>query len=66
MYYNSLLFQFSHISKMSNNDLKLTIEEILLLQEKCMELIRSEELYEIRNSAKLRAVVSTQNYDEFK
>lgn len=51
---------------MSNNDLKLTIEEILLLQEKCMELIRSEELYAIRNSAKLRAVVSTQNYDEFK
>ncbi|CAD7012598.1 unnamed protein product [Ceratitis capitata] len=45
---------------------KITPEELLKLRANCMERLRAAELYELRNDAKLRAVNSTQTYEEFK
>ncbi|XP_004517779.1 coiled-coil domain-containing protein 103 [Ceratitis capitata] len=45
---------------------KITPEELLKLRANCMERLRAAELYELRNDAKLRAVNTTQTYEEFK
>jgi len=47
-------------------DWKITSEELIRLRESCLQCIRDGELYELRNDAKLRAVYSTQTYEEFK
>ncbi|XP_030387703.1 coiled-coil domain-containing protein 103 [Scaptodrosophila lebanonensis] len=44
----------------------VTAKELLMLRESCMQSIREGELYQLRNDAKLRAVNTTQSYDEFK
>ncbi|BFG05207.1 coiled-coil domain-containing protein 103 [Drosophila madeirensis] len=48
------------------DDFKITQEELLRLRESCLQGIRESELYQLRNDAKLRAVYSTQSYEEFK
>lgn len=45
---------------------KITIEDLKRLQKTCLERIRKDQLYNIRNDAKLRAVYTSQSYDEFK
>lgn len=45
---------------------KITINDINRLQELCLQSIKNDELYELRNDAKLRAVYSSKSYDEFK
>ncbi|XP_050076021.1 coiled-coil domain-containing protein 103 [Anopheles maculipalpis] len=44
----------------------ITRGDILALEVRCLEQIREDTLYEIRNDAKLRAVLTSKNYDEFK
>jgi hypothetical protein len=48
------------------DNVKITKEEILQLQQKCLENVGSEVLYACRNDAKLRACVSSKTYEEFK
>lgn len=48
------------------NKQRITTEDILKVEHFCRELIKTSELYELRNEAKLRAVKSTKTYDEFK
>ncbi|XP_058449105.1 uncharacterized protein LOC131429069 [Malaya genurostris] len=43
----------------SNSDIKK-------LEASCLENIKGDELYQLRNDAKLRAVTNSKNYDEFK
>lgn len=45
---------------------QITQKEIKHLTEECLTKIKSDDLYRIRNDAKLRAVNSTKSYDEFK
>lgn len=45
---------------------KITPEELMNLGTECIERLREAKLYELRNDAKLRAVNTTQTYDEFK
>ena len=45
---------------------KITETEIKQLTEECLVKIKSADLYQIRNDAKLRAVNSTKSYEEFK
>lgn len=45
---------------------KITIDEIIRLQKYCIENVQKDEIYNIRNDAKLRAVYTSQSYDEFK
>ncbi|XP_017476795.1 PREDICTED: coiled-coil domain-containing protein 103 [Rhagoletis zephyria] len=45
---------------------KITPEELLKLRDDCMERLREAKIHELRNDAKLRAVNTTQTYDEFK
>ncbi|XP_036333649.1 coiled-coil domain-containing protein 103 [Rhagoletis pomonella] len=45
---------------------KITPEELLKLRDDCMERLREAKIYELRNDAKLRAVNTTETYDEFK
>lgn len=49
-----------------NNSDTVTILELKHLEQQCVERIRSDDLYQIRNDAKIRAVNSTKNYEEFK
>ncbi|XP_035785628.1 coiled-coil domain-containing protein 103 [Anopheles aquasalis] len=44
----------------------ITREDIVALEERCLEQIREDNLYSLRNDAKLRAVLSSKNYEEFK
>lgn len=44
----------------------ITPSDISRLQEIFYENVQLEELYKVRNDAKLRAVLSTKSYDEFK
>ncbi|KAH8299918.1 hypothetical protein KR044_007408 [Drosophila immigrans] len=44
----------------------ITSEELLRLRDDCLQRLRDDELYYLRNDAKLRAVNSSQSYDEFK
>lgn len=48
------------------SDGKITTEELLQLREQCLQSLRNDELYYLRNDAKLRAVTNTQSYEEFK
>lgn len=48
------------------NKTKLTVDDILMVEQYCYDLVRAENLYNLRNDAKLRAVKSTNTYDEFK
>ncbi|XP_037953607.1 coiled-coil domain-containing protein 103 [Teleopsis dalmanni] len=45
---------------------KITAEDLIKLREDCMQVVRDGELYELRNSAKLRAINTTKSYEEFK
>lgn len=44
----------------------LTIGDIQRVQAYCCENVKTEELYNLQNDAKLRAVTSTKTYEEFK
>ena len=45
---------------------KITVSDILKLEQLCYQNIRDENLYDIRNDAKLRAVYTSKTYEEFK
>lgn len=51
---------------MNEKNKLITKEEILRLQETCMENVKAEQLYKLRNEAKLRASTTSQTYEEFK
>ncbi|XP_001237172.2 uncharacterized protein LOC4576648 [Anopheles gambiae] len=44
----------------------ITLEDIITLEARCLEQIREDVLYAVRNDAKLRAVLTSKNYDDFK
>lgn len=44
----------------------ITTADIRRIEALCMEQLRQGDLYAVRNDAKLRAVYSSSNYDEFK
>ncbi|EDS27434.1 conserved hypothetical protein [Culex quinquefasciatus] len=44
----------------------ISAADIKRLEAQCLEQIQGDELYHLRNDAKLRAVYSSKNYDEFK
>ncbi|XP_055551273.1 uncharacterized protein LOC129733774 [Wyeomyia smithii] len=44
----------------------ISVADIKRLENQCLERLQSDELYQLRNDAKLRAVYSSKNYDEFK
>lgn len=44
----------------------ITVEEIVRVREECLEKLRQDHLYQARNSAKLRAVLTSATYEEFK
>lgn len=48
------------------SDNKITAEELLQLREECLQTLRDDKIYYLRNDAKLRAVTYTQSYEEFK
>lgn len=54
-----------HYMSCLNKD-KITVSDILYIQNLCYENIHTEDMYNIRNDAKLRAIYSTKSYDEFK
>ncbi len=45
---------------------RITVQELKQLEQECLNRIKSDHLYKIRNDAKLRAVNSSKSYDEFK
>lgn len=45
---------------------QITVKEIQQLSEMCISQIKSDELYRLRNDAKLRAVNNSKSYEEFK
>jgi len=49
-----------------SNPSEITSEELLRLRDLCLQRLRDDELYYLRNDAKLRAVTNTQSYEEFK
>lgn len=51
---------------MSQSSNRISLTELNNLHSACLNKIHQDELYDMRNSAKLRAVTSTQTYDEFK
>lgn len=53
-----------YLARLSKN--KLTVEDILMVEQYCYELVQQENVYNLQNDAKLRAVTSTKTYDEFK
>lgn len=56
--------QESHLTGLNKET--ITFGDISRLQEIFYENVHHEELYKVRNDAKLRAVLSTKTYDEFK
>lgn len=44
----------------------MSLAELNNLQSTCINKIHQDELYDTRNSAKLRAIKSSKTYDEFK
>ncbi|XP_058811614.1 uncharacterized protein LOC131676545 [Topomyia yanbarensis] len=44
----------------------ISTSDIKRLEAQCLENIKYDELYQLRNDAKLRAVYTSKNYDEFK
>ncbi|XP_019545619.2 coiled-coil domain-containing protein 103 [Aedes albopictus] len=55
-----LLFSRSELATM------LSAADIKKLEAECLEKIQGDELYQLRNDAKLRAVYAAKNYDEFR
>lgn len=53
-----------YLARLTKN--KLTVEDILMVEQYCYELVQQENVYNLQNDAKLRAVTSTKTYDEFK
>uniref|UniRef100_A0A336M0F3 CSON009241 protein n=1 Tax=Culicoides sonorensis TaxID=179676 RepID=A0A336M0F3_CULSO len=51
---------------MSNHNTRISINELNNLQSTCLNKIHQDQLYDIRNSAKIRACTTTKTYDEFK
>uniref|UniRef100_A0AAG5D102 Dynein attachment factor N-terminal domain-containing protein n=1 Tax=Anopheles atroparvus TaxID=41427 RepID=A0AAG5D102_ANOAO len=45
---------------------KISRDDIVALERRCLEQIQEDVLYAVRNDAKLRAVATTKNYEEFK
>ncbi|KAG5671945.1 hypothetical protein PVAND_002113 [Polypedilum vanderplanki] len=45
---------------------RITEKEIQQLSATCLSQIKSDDLYRLRNDAKLRAVNTTKSYEEFK
>lgn len=45
---------------------RLTVAEINRVRDESLEKIRRDHLYQVRNSAKLRAVKTSTTYEEFK
>lgn len=45
---------------------QLTTNDILLVEKYCYDKVNDEYLYYLQNDAKLRAVISTKTYEEFK
>lgn len=52
-------------SRITNSN-KITINDILAVENLCMENISNGDLYKLRNDAKIRAVTTSSSYDEFK
>lgn len=48
------------------NKTRLTIDDIRQVEQFCYQLVKANELSQLKNDAKLRAVNSTKTYDEFK
>lgn len=48
------------------NKARLIIDDIRQVEHFCYDLVRNNELNQLQNDAKLRAVNSTKTYDEFK
>lgn len=48
------------------NENHLTFDNIRIVEEFCQNLIKISELYKLQNDAKLRAVISSKTYEEFK
>ncbi|XP_062557525.1 coiled-coil domain-containing protein 103 [Armigeres subalbatus] len=44
----------------------ISAKDIKKLETECLDKIQGDELYHIRNDAKLRAVYAAKNYDEFR
>ncbi|XP_053681971.1 uncharacterized protein LOC128732695 [Sabethes cyaneus] len=44
----------------------ISVADIKKLEYQCLEKVQGDELYQLRNDAKLRAVYTSKNYDEFK
>lgn len=44
----------------------VTASDILQIEKLCYENVRKDDLYSIRNDAKLRAIYSSTSYDEFR
>lgn len=63
-YFDSCFVLKSLLPKTMNN--KITEQEIKHLAMDCLKKIKSDDLYKIRNDAKLRVVNSTKSYNEFK
>jgi hypothetical protein len=69
--FSQLLWRtFEHLFIFLNNFLtqmdQITEKEIKQLAKECLSKIKSDDLHRVRNDAKLRAVTTTKNYDEFK
>lgn len=60
------MFLSKFLQNMNKTSNKITENEITQLQEKCLQQVAQEHLYSIRNDAKLRAVYSSECYEEFK
>ena len=45
---------------------KLDEGKIRAIEKNCLEMVKQEQLYLVRNDAKLRAVQTSKTYDEFK
>lgn len=45
---------------------RVTVSDIFRIEDMCYAQIEQNDLYNIRNDAKLRAVYSSRSYDEFK
>lgn len=48
------------------NKQKVTPSDIQQIEKFCYENVRKDDLYSVRNDAKIRAVYSAQSYDEFR
>lgn len=48
------------------SEVLITDDDLNLMEKKCLEDLKEEEIYYLRNDAKLKAVTTTSSYDEFK